>query len=70
MHEMTRRSDVEPKENRNSMDVKELADFIGCDPRTIWRHEAKGLIPEARRVGTRIVRWDRQEIEDWWLRRN
>ena len=47
-----------------TLDVYELAMRLGCTVRTVWRMEAKGLIPPARRVG-RLVRWDREEIEDW-----
>jgi len=47
-----------------TLDVQEMARLLGCTERTIWRHEGKGLIPEARRIGG-VVRWDRAEIEEW-----
>ena len=47
-----------------TLDVKEVARLLGCTERTIWRHEGKGLIPEARRIGG-VVRWDRDELENW-----
>jgi excisionase family DNA binding protein len=47
-----------------TLDVREVARLLGCTDRTIWRHEGKGLIPEARRIGG-VVRWDRAEIEEW-----
>lgn len=53
-----------PSSPAPSLDVHEVAKLLGCTPRTIWRHEGRGLIPAARRVG-RVVRWDRQEVEDF-----
>lgn len=47
-----------------TLNVQEMARLLGCTERTIWRHEAKGLIPEARRTGG-VVRWDRDELENW-----
>jgi excisionase family DNA binding protein len=47
-----------------TLDVQEMARLLGCTERTIWRHEGKGLIPEARRIGG-VVRWDRAEIDEW-----
>jgi predicted DNA-binding transcriptional regulator AlpA len=41
-----------------------MAMLLGCSERTVWRHEAKGLIPEARRIG-RVVNWDRDEIQEY-----
>lgn len=57
-----------PSSPAPSLDVHEVAKLLGCTPRTIWRHEGRGLIPAARRVG-RVVRWDRQEIEDFLTNR-
>ena len=48
----------------STVDVRQLAAILGCSERTIWRHEGKGLIPGARRVGG-VVRWSRQEIDDF-----
>jgi len=47
-----------------TLDVREVARLLGCTERTIWRHKAKGLIPDARRTGG-VVRWDRDELENW-----
>ena len=52
------------QESSPTLDVYELATRLGLAVRTVWRMEAKGLIPAARRVG-RLVRWDREEIEEW-----
>ena len=40
-----------------TLDVQEMARLLGCTERTVWRHEGKGMMPEARRIGG-IVRWD------------
>ncbi len=55
---------AEQEEPPPTLDIHEMASLLGCTERTIWRHEGKGLIPEARRVGG-LVRWDRTEIEEW-----
>ena len=55
---------MEQKDPAPTLDVQEMARLLGCTERTIWRHEGKGLIPEARRIGG-VVRWDRAEIEEW-----
>ena len=55
---------MEQKNPAPTLDVQEMARLLGCTERTIWRHEGKGLIPEARRIGG-VVRWDRAEIEEW-----
>ena len=55
---------AEQQEPPPTLDVHEMASLLGCTERTIWRHEGKGLIPEARRIGG-VVRWDRVEVDDW-----
>ena len=55
---------LEQQDPAPTLDVQEIARLLGCTERTIWRHEGKGLIPEARRIGG-VVRWDRAEIEEW-----
>ena len=55
---------AEQQELPPTLDIHEMASLLGCTERTIWRHEGKGLIPEARRIG-RVVRWDRVEVDDW-----
>ena len=55
---------VEKEVRSPTLDVHEMASLVGCTERTVWRLEAKGLIPAARRVG-KVVRWDRDEVEDW-----
>lgn len=47
------------------LSARDVAALLGYRSiRTVWRHEANGLIPEARRLG-RIVRWDRVEFDHW-----
>ena len=37
---------------------------------TIWYLEKKGLFPKRRNIGTKIVVWDEDEIDDWVRSRN
>jgi predicted DNA-binding transcriptional regulator AlpA len=60
---------MEQQDPAPTLDVKEVARLLGCTERTIWRHEGKGLIPEARRIGG-VVRWDRDELEIWLANAN
>jgi predicted DNA-binding transcriptional regulator AlpA len=55
---------LQNQDRPTTLDVHEVARLLGCNERTVWRHEGKGLIPEGRRVGG-LVRWDRLEIEEW-----
>ena len=43
---------------------REMAELIGCDPRTIRRLEKSGTIPPAVRIGG-SKRWFRSDIEEW-----
>lgn len=47
--------------------LKEVAQRLLCHPRTVWRYEGQGLIPEARRIGRKVF-WDRTEWEEWYAR--
>ena len=55
---------AEGQQKSPALDVHQVASLLGCTTRTVWRHEGKGLLPEARRIGG-VVRWDRTEIENW-----
>jgi excisionase family DNA binding protein len=45
--------------------VNDVATRLGCNPRTVWRFEGQGKIPEARRIGRKVF-WDRDEFEAWY----
>ena len=55
---------LQNQDRPTTLGVHEVARLLGCNERTVWRHEGRGLIPEGRRVGG-LVRWDRLEIEEW-----
>lgn len=42
---------------------REVADRFKVHPRTVFRWEKEGLLTPVR-VGSRIVRYDRQQVED------
>jgi predicted DNA-binding transcriptional regulator AlpA len=52
-------------ETSRPLDVKDIAARLRCHPRTIWRMEGRGQIPEARRFGKKVI-WDRDDWEQWY----
>ena len=42
---------------------KTLSEELGVSVRTIFRWEATGILPRARRIGPRIVGWPVEEIQ-------
>ena len=46
------------------LDVRAVAALLCCSTRHVYRLQDAGLIPPAVRLGA-LVRWRRQEIEDW-----
>ena len=51
--------------NTAFIDSAELAKFIGVSQNTIKRWSRNGDMPQGRRVGPRLLKWDRAEIMDW-----
>ena len=51
--------------NTALIDSAELAKFIGVSQNTIKRWSRNGVMPKGRRVGPRLLKWSRQEIEAW-----
>lgn len=50
----------------NTLSAADIAHMCGVGKRTVWRWEAAGLMPRAKRMKCpRQVRWDRGEIEKW-----
>ena len=47
------------------IDSAQLAEYIGVAPQTIKRWSRNGVMPQGRRVGPRLLKWNRTEIEDW-----
>ena len=50
-----------------TMTVKELAEFLRLNPKTIRRMNERGELPRARRVAGRL-RWSADEIATWFGR--
>ena len=49
-----------------TLTVQQVADLCGVKKRTVWRWEAAGKMPRAKRQQCpRSVRWDRAEIMKW-----
>ena len=51
--------------NTALIDSAELAKFIGVSQNTIKRWSRNGVMPKGRRVGPRLLKWNRAEIEAW-----
>ena len=47
------------------IDSAELALFMGVAPGTIKRWSRNGDMPKGRRVGPRLLKWERAEIREW-----
>ena len=47
------------------MDSIELARLLGVVPSTVKRWSRNGVMPKGRRVGPRLLKWDRAEIQTW-----
>ena len=45
--------------------VAQVAQMLGCSVRSVWRMRDGGRIPRELKVGYRLVRWNRAEIELW-----
>lgn len=61
---MKRRPLSEPNPSENTlMTVLEVADFFRVKQRCVWLWVAQGILPEPLRIGKRIARWRRAEIE-------
>ncbi len=63
---------VEPRENERLRSWKEIAKFLGCDPRTAQRHEHERGLPVHRVPGgrTSTVFALTEELETWLLSRD
>tara|TARA_B100001123_G_scaffold142392_1_gene165414 strand:+ start:266 stop:493 length:228 start_codon:yes stop_codon:yes gene_type:complete len=55
-----------PSEFPNALiDSAELAKFLGVSQQTVKRWACNGVMPKGRRVGPRLMKWNRAEIEAW-----
>jgi len=46
------------------LEAKSVATVLACSPRMIWKMKDAGTMPPPVRVG-RLVRWRREDIENW-----
>jgi excisionase family DNA binding protein len=46
------------------LDVRAVAQLLGCSPRHVYRLADRGAMPPPVKVGA-LVRWSRKAIEDW-----
>lgn len=44
--------------------VREVAELLGVNPRTVWRMAQTGEIPTPIRLGERIVRWRLSDLRE------
>ncbi|MGE3323717.1 MAG: helix-turn-helix transcriptional regulator [Phycisphaerales bacterium] len=44
--------------------VREVAELLGVNPRTVWRMAQTGDIPAPIRLGERIVRWRLSDLRE------
>ena len=47
------------------IDSLELANHLGVSQKTVKRWSRNGVMPKGRRVGPRLLKWNRNEIETW-----
>ncbi len=47
------------------LDMVEVAALLGTSKRTVIRYRDSGVLPPAVRVGPRLVRWRRGDLEAW-----
>ena len=50
--------------NPTLLDIHSVAKLLGCSPRHVRRLADTGRMPRPVKLGA-LVRWSRQEIEDW-----
>lgn len=46
------------------VNVREVADLLGVNPRTVWRMAQTGDIPAPIRLGPRVVRWRLADLRE------
>ena len=46
------------------LDVKRVAEMLGCSMRHVYRLSDAGRMPRPRKLGA-LVRWSRRELDEW-----
>jgi excisionase family DNA binding protein len=47
------------------LDVGQVADLLSIGRTKVFQLDSAGRLPDSIRLGTRVRRWRRQEVEDW-----
>ena len=47
------------------IDSTDIAKHLGVSQNTVKRWSRGGAMPKGRRLGSRLLRWNRKEIETW-----
>ena len=50
---------------KHFLSIKELSDYIGIKPKTLYSWVSKGVIPHYRIMG--LVRFNKREIDQWLI---
>ena len=58
------RNDSKPASPSSLLSVSQISKILGCSPRHARRLADTGRMPRPVKLGA-LVRWSRQEIEDW-----
>jgi prophage regulatory protein len=45
--------------------LPEVEEITGLSGTTIWRHEREGRFPRRRRLGSTLVAWRSDEVQEW-----
>ena len=51
--------------SNNLINVETVANMLGISANSVRRLAKQGLIPASVRVGRRLIRWDREQIETY-----
>ena len=51
--------------SNNLINVETVANMLGISANSVRRLAKQGLIPAGLRVGRRLIRWDREQIETY-----
>ncbi len=52
------------QDTRELLDVRAVAELIGCSSRNVYRLAESGQIPSPVKIGG-LVRWNRDSLDDW-----
>lgn len=52
-------------EQRPLLNVREVAELLGCSISFIWKVTRRGQFPQPQRIGVKFTRWRRLDVEAW-----